>query len=117
MSNECEGGLHSRNPYRSEGRSTEKAESGKNLVLAIWALALFTAFLFGSTIVNVILTKQAYEGTKSQIEAIRALNDSMLEVRKSLAEFSGAFQEAQEMDHGADDTSLFQKPYLGDEKV
>jgi hypothetical protein len=87
------------------------------MVLAIWALTIFAAFLFGSTVVNLVITRQAYEGTKSQIEAIRALNDSMREVRKSIAEFSGLFQEAQEMEHGTDEAAPFQRSELGDEKV
>ncbi len=102
---------------RGDCGSTGEAKGRSNLVLAIWALTLFTAFLFGTTIVNVVITRQAYEGTKDQIEAIRALNDSMLEVRKSIAEFSGVLQEAQEMEQGAEESTTFQRSFLGDEKV
>jgi hypothetical protein len=100
-----------------DSAGVSKAERRSGLVLAIWALTIFTAFLFGSTVVNVVITRQAYEGTLSQIEAIRALNDSMLEVRKSIAEFSGFLQEAQEMEHGADNGGPFQRSFMGDEKV
>lgn len=117
MSDECEEDLGSRGRVEVEGSPAGKTWKGRNQVLAIWALALFTAFLFGCTIANVIITRQAYQGAKSQTEAIRALNDSMLEIRKTIAEFSGLFQEAQEFDRWADDGSSMQKPFLGDEKV
>lgn len=101
----------------SSPANAAEAHRGKHLLLAIWALALFTAFLFGSTIVNLVFTKQAYEGARGQIEAMRTLNESMMEVRKSLAELVTSIKEAQEPERDADDDSMFHRSRLGDEKI
>lgn len=87
------------------------------MVLAIWALTLFTAFLFGLSIVNVIITRQAYDVAKSQIEAVRKLNESMMEVRKSLVEFSGLLQDGRETEQGFEENKPLQRSHPGDEKV
>ncbi len=97
--------------------SLPEAHRGNHLVLAIWAVALFTAFLFGSTIVSLVFTRQAYEGTRSQVEAIRELNESVLEVRKSLAELSSTLKDAQEPERDVDNENLIQRSHLGDENV
>jgi hypothetical protein len=101
----------------AQGRAVREKGNGGNMVLAIWALTLFTAFLFGLTIVNVIITRQSYDVARSQTEAIKGLNESMMEVRKSLAEFSGVLQDAHETEHGFEDNNPFQRSFLGDEKV
>lgn len=87
------------------------------MVLAIWVFTLFAAFLFGSTIVNVIITRQVYDISKRQIETLRELNESMKEVQRSLAEFSGILQDGRETEQGFEEHNPFQKSYLGDEKV
>jgi hypothetical protein len=117
MSDQCEGGCGSTGEFKAGQRPRGESGNGRNLVLAVWALALFAAFLFGSTIANIVTVRQTYEGTKRQTEAIRALNSSMLEVRKSIADLSGLFQEGQEMEHGVENGSPFQRSFLGDEKV
>lgn len=117
MSNPCEGELDPGGLSGGQGRSAGNTGNGRGLVLAIWLLAVFTAFLFGSTIVNVVVSRKAYLGSERQVEAIKTLNDSMLELRKSIAEFSTLFQEAQEMDRGSDDGSFFQNSYVEEEKV
>ncbi|RJR31759.1 MAG: hypothetical protein C4576_31505, partial [Desulfobacteraceae bacterium] len=78
---------------------------------------LFAAFLFGSTIVNVIITRQVFDNSKRQLQAVKELNESMMEIRKSLAEFSAFLQDARETEHGFEESSPFQKSFLGDEKV
>ena len=99
-----------------ESAVREKGRGG-NMVLAIWVFTLFAAFLFGSTIVNVIITRQVYDISKRQIETLRELNESMKEVRRSLAEFSGILQDGRETEQGFEENTPFQKSYLGDEKV
>lgn len=90
---------------------------GSHLVLAIWALAILTAFLFGSTIANLIITKRTYEGAKSQIMATKLLNESMIEVRKSVAELSAALRDAQEAERGGDDEGANERSCLGEERI
>ncbi|RJR41595.1 MAG: hypothetical protein C4576_17515, partial [Desulfobacteraceae bacterium] len=52
-------------------RAVREKGKGGNLVLAIWALTLFAAFLFGSTIVNVIITRQVFDNSKRQLQAVK----------------------------------------------
>lgn len=98
-------------------RAVREKEKGGNMVLAIWALTLFAAFLFGSTIVNVIITRQVFDNSERQIQAVKELNESMMEIRKSLAEFSAFLQDARETEHSFEESNPFQKSFLGDEKV
>jgi hypothetical protein len=105
------------NPSKSGGREMAHGRNGNHLVPAIWILSLLVAFLFGSTIANIIISKQAYEGTKVQTQTLRALNESIVEVRRSIAELTALLQEAQEPDRGADEENGFQMTRLGGEKI
>jgi biopolymer transport protein ExbB/TolQ len=112
------------NPGRDAGEADDARRGGsgsagreRHMVIGIWALAVFTAFLFGSTIVHVIIMKRAYEGTKAQIEAIRSLNESVKEIRKSISELSAIIREAQEAEREEQEQEPLQIPYLGDGKV
>jgi hypothetical protein len=111
-------------PGRDAGEANEAGPGGsgsagreRHLVTGIWALAVFTAFLFGSTIVHMVIMKRAYEGTKAQIEAIRSLNESVKEIRKSIAELSAIIRDAQEGEREQQEQEPLQTPYLGDGKV
>ncbi|MBN1103805.1 MAG: hypothetical protein JXL84_10365 [Deltaproteobacteria bacterium] len=99
-----------------QGGSGSEARE-RHLVTGVWALAVFTAFLFGSTSVHVVITMRAYEGTKAQIEAIRSLNESVKEIRKSVTELSTIIRDTQEGERGEEEQGPLQTPYLGNGKV
>lgn len=103
----------------SGGRAVRERRGGDadHLVLAIWALTVLTAFLFGSTIGNLIITKRIYEGAKSQIAATKLLNESMIEVRKSVAELSAVLRDAQDIERDGDDEGANEKSLLGEERI
>ena len=81
------------------------------LTLAVWALAVFTAFLFGATIVNVVLTRQAYDAARNQMETLRVLNESVKEVQRSVAELTQAIREAQEQPREEEEEDPNRRPY------
>ena len=87
-----------------------------NMVIAIWILAVFTAFLFGSTIVNIVVTKWSYERSKRQVEAISTLAESVKEVQKSIAELSRLIKELPEMQQ-QEEEEPYQSSDIEQEKV
>ncbi len=91
--------------------------NGNHLVLVLWALTVLVAFLFGSTIANIIISKQAYEGARVHTETIRALNESILEVRRSISELTNLLQEAQEPERDAEEDHAYQRTHIGREKI
>ena len=112
-------------PDSGTSRQTETPAS-KNLsrssdqgyiTLAVWALVVFTAFLFGSTIVNIVVTRQAYDAAMNQMETLSALNESMKEVQRSMAELTQAIRDAQEQPREEEEEDPYPIPYLGDGKV
>ena len=90
---------------------------GNHLVLVLWALTVLVAFLFGSTIANIIITKQAHEGARVHTETIRALNESILEVRKSISELTALLQEPQEPDRDGDEDNSYLRTRIVSEKI
>ncbi|MEW6666028.1 MAG: hypothetical protein AB1512_12505 [Thermodesulfobacteriota bacterium] len=99
----------SANSYRSSRQG--------QLILAIWALVVFTAFLFGSTLVNIVVTRQAYEAARSQMETLSTLNESMREVQRSMAELAQAIRDAQEQPGEEEEEDPHRIPYLGNGRV
>lgn len=114
-------------PYPESGGSREGgtpasdnlSRSGRqgHLTVAIWALVVFAAFLFGSTIVNIVVTRQAYETARNQMKTLGALNESMKEVQRSMAELTQAIREAQEQPREEEEEDPYQRPYLGNGRV
>lgn len=94
-----------------------RATNGSHLVLPIWALTVLVAFLFGSTIANIIIAKRAYEGARVQVETIRALNESIVDVQRSIAELTSLLQEVQETERDLDEESVYHRTRLGGEKI
>jgi hypothetical protein len=88
-----------------------------HLTFAIWALAVFTAFLFGATIVNIVVTRQAYDAATNQLETLNALNESMKEVQRSVAELTLTIREAQEQPREEEEEEPYQRPYLGNGRI
>lgn len=103
---------------RQESETMEKRPHQAHLTTAVWALAVFTAFLFGSTLVNIHVTQRACEVARSQIDAIKILSASMKEVQKSMVGLSKAIQEAQESAREEEQEAPYsQSPSLGDERI
>lgn len=90
---------------------------GGHLTLAVWALVVLIAFLFGSTIVNVVLTRQAYDASRNQAETLMALNASVKEVRRSMEELVRAIREAQEQPREDEEEDSYRRPYGGDGRI
>lgn len=113
--------------YPDSGASRETGAPGSggasgtirkgHLTLAVWALVVFTAFLFGATIVSVVMTRQAHEAARTQMETLKALNESMREVQRSLAELTQAIREAQEQPREEEEENSYRSPSLGDGRV
>jgi len=78
---------------------------------------VFTAFLFGSTIVSVVLTTQARDAARTQTESLKALNESMREVQRSLSDLTRAILEAQEQPREEEEENSYRSPSLGDGRV
>lgn len=99
-----------------EGKEMSE-RNGSHLVLPIWVLTVLVAFLFGSTLANIIIAKQAHEGARVQTETIRALNESVVEVRRSIAELTALLQDAQDPEREMDEDNAYHRTRLGGERI
>ncbi len=100
----------------ASGNSSRSSHQG-HLTLAVWALVVLTAFLFGSTIVNIVVTRQAYDAARNQMETLSALNESMKEVQRSMAELAQAIRDAQEQPREEEEEDPYRIPNLGNGRV
>jgi hypothetical protein len=100
----------------ASGNSSRSSHQG-HITLAVWALAVFAAFLFGSTIVNIVVTRQAYDAAMNQMEKLSALNQSVKEVQRSVTELTLAIRDAQEQPRDEEEEDPYRIPYLGDGRI
>ena len=78
---------------------SQKAPSGRvrphpaGFVHVLWLLVVLSAFLFGATLVNIVIGIRVYETSTKQSMEIEKLTLSVREVRKSVLYLSKAIEE------------------------
>ena len=60
---------------------------------AIWILAIFTALMGASSVVNVMVAKKAFEGVKNHLASIGDPNECVREIQKTSAELKKMIEE------------------------
>ena len=60
---------------------------------AIWILAILTALIGASSVVNVVMAKKAFEGVQKHLASIGELNESIREIQKTSTELKKMIEE------------------------
>ncbi len=84
-----------------------------NIFFQYYSLLIFVV----CAIVNIVVTRQAYDASRNQMETLSALKESMKEVLRSMAELAQAIRDAQEQPREEEEEDPYRMPYLGDGRV
>jgi uncharacterized protein YlxW (UPF0749 family) len=69
-------------------------ENRKGANKAIWILAFLILLLCALSVVNITISKEAYESTQKNTEAIAKLNETLREIQKSVAKLAETIEES-----------------------
>ncbi|MBN2032349.1 MAG: hypothetical protein JW836_03660 [Deltaproteobacteria bacterium] len=75
------------------GSSVHEKPKPHGFVHVLWLLVVLSAFLFGASVVNIVLGMKIYETSKRQSSVIERLNISMKEVQKTVLHLSEITEE------------------------
>ena len=96
---ECGGKTNLKGCGGPQSMGSQKAPSGRvrphpaGFVHVLWLLVVLSAFLFGATLVNIVIGIRVYETSTKQSMEIEKLTLSVREVQKSVLYLSKAIEE------------------------
>jgi hypothetical protein len=69
---------------------------------AIWILAILTAVMCASSVVNVVIAKKAFEGVQRHLASIGELKESLKEIQKTSTELKKMIEDLSETEEEGD---------------
>jgi hypothetical protein len=96
-----------RSPKEKRTESAEgHRENRSGAAKVIWLLALLTALLCASSLINITISKKVYESSQRNAEAVLKLNKSLQDLQQSVARLTQAIEEPAEPEEEGEGPAL-----------